>query len=901
MSENQYQTIFNSYPDAIIIHDGQGNIIDANETALQLYGLDIHKAKTLHIIRDFLAQEFPEEQAKETWKRVLDGEQLTLEFATRRPYDNVTIPVEVSLRRISVHNKYLIMARARDISDIKKARLAFQESEKRYRLLIEKNEFPIVVTSISTNQVLFINERAAQFFEVPACEAIGNIARDYWAYSEDRDNFIKALKENGKLENYECELRSKSGKYYWVLLSANIIDYEGDQAIFLICNDITGRKRAEEALKVSEEQYRMLADTSPEMIYLIDTHGYVKYINPSAAKSLAMNPKDATNKHLMGLFPKELAQKHLRVVQTVIATREVFKGTILEPFPVGEIWIDVLLTPIIDKDNNVVGVLGLSNDVTQRKNAEEALKESEALFRSQFEYGNIGIAITSVEKGWLRVNRRLCEMFGYPEEELRQKTWSEMTVPEDLARDLEQFNKVLRGESETYELDKRFFRKDGAILSTHLTVSCYRNPDRSVKFFIASFLDITERIKAEEARVEMERRLLHSQKLESLGVLAGGIAHDFNNLLAAVIGNLDIALMDLPEDSPAREDIEQALRASERATELTRQMLAYSGKGHFAIRQISLNEMVHENADIFKAIIPKTITVNLELANSISLIVADQGQVQQVIMNMITNAAEAIGANPGIISIRTGVGEFKQEYLNKSRLEIKPCAGKYVYVEVSDSGCGMDEDTQHRLFEPFFTTKFTGRGLGMSAVSGIVNGHQGAIIIDSAPGKGTTIRVLFPAYDVSRYHVSSNEASTRRGLTNDQLPSGTILIVDDEEIVRKYTAAVVKRLGFETIVAANGDEAVSLFRKNPNDFICVILDLTMPVMDGLTTFLELKKLNPDQKVILLSGYSERDATCRFEGRGLSGFLQKPFRLEELRDKLQNIHARRESISLPTSK
>jgi PAS domain S-box-containing protein len=897
MSESHYKAIFNTYPDALIIHDKQGNIVDANDTALSFYGLTIHEAKKLQVVRDLLTQDFPQAKAEAIWKRVLDGENTTLEMVTRRPGDNSTFPVEVWLQRISDGDNYQVMACVRDISNRKKAEMALQESEGRYRLLVENNEFPVVVTSVKSGRVLFINERSARFFEVPARNAIGQDARDYWVYPNERDKFIDRLKEAGRLVNYECELRSVSGKLYWVLLSANIIDYEGEQASFLICNDITARKRAEEALKVSEERYRMLADTSPEMIYLVDTQGYVKYLNPSAAKSLGMCPENALNKHLTELFPKELAQKHLWAIQNVITTRQAYKGTILEPFPIGKIWIDVLLTPIIDREGNVVGVLGLSNDVTQRKNAEEALKESEALFRSQFEYGNIGIAITSVEKGWLRVNRRLCEMFGYPDEVLRQKTWSEMTYPDDLARDLEQFNKVLNGEIETYELDKRFIRNDGAILSTHLTVSCYRNPDRSVKFFIASFLDITERIKAEEARVEMERRLLHSQKLESLGVLAGGIAHDFNNLLAAIIGNLDIALLDLPEDSSAREDIEQALHASERATELTRQMLAYSGKGHFAIRQISLNESVHENANIFKAIIPKTITVNLELANTISLIVADQGQIQQVIMNMITNASEAIGSNPGVITIRTGANEFKQEYLNKSRLEIKPCAGKYVYVEVSDSGCGMDEDTQHRLFEPFFTTKFTGRGLGMSAVSGIVTGHKGAIIIDSEPGTGTTIRVLFPAYNPAQMKFDNQETSNKNTEKSGQFPTGTILVVDDEEIVRKYTATVVERLGFKTVVAANGDEAVRLFRKKPDNFICVILDLTMPIMDGLTTFKEIKRIKADSKVVLLSGYSERDATGRFDGQGLSGFLQKPFKLEELREKLYHTLAH-SSISTP---
>jgi PAS domain S-box-containing protein len=768
-----------------------------------------------------------------------------------------------------------------------------------YKAIFDEYKDPIIICD-SNGKVIDANEKAIFNHGIKLSDAgksmvIWDILSVKYPREEAEAIWTRIL--NGAkitLESIAC--RPGYGTAQPIEITFSRIGIDGYYNVIAWIRDVYDKSKNRVVPDKKYDIYRLLADASPEMIYLIDTQGYVKYINPSAAKNLDQNPENIIGKHLTQLFPEELAHKHLRDVQKVIDSRQVFKGTVLEPFPIGEIWIDVTLTPVIDGENNVVGVLGLSNDVTPRKTAEEALKESEALFRSQFEFGNIGIAITSVNKGWLRVNRRLCEMFGYSEEELRQKTWSEMTYPEDLARDVEQFNRVLNGEIETYELDKRFIRKDGGILSTHLTVSCYRNPDRSVKFFIASFLDITERIKAEEARVEMERRLLHSQKLESLGVLAGGIAHDFNNLLAAIIGNLDIALTNIPEDSSAREDIEQALLASERATELTRQMLAYSGKGHFAIRQISLNEIIHQNADIFKAIIPKTITVNLELADTISLIVADQGQVQQVIMNLITNASEAIGPNPGVITIKTGAGEYGQDYLNKSSLEIKPPAGRYVFVEISDTGCGMDEETKHRLFEPFFTTKFTGRGLGMSAVSGIVSGHQGAIIIDSATGKGTTIRVLFPAYDISRTSLNAKSISPKPTAGQIRFPSGKILIVDDEEIVRKYTAAVVKRLGFETMVAANGEEALRLFRKNPNEFICVILDLTMPIMDGLTTFLELKKLNADQKVILLSGYSEKDATCRFEGRGLSGFLQKPFRLEELRDKLYSIFAGNEAVA-----
>ena len=257
--------------------------------------------------------------------------------------------------------------------------------------------------------------------------------------------------------------------------------------------------------------------------------------------------------------------------------------------------------------------------------------------------------------------------------------------------------------------------------------------------------DITERTRAEAERLEMERRLLHAQKLESLGILAGGIAHDFNNLLMAVIGNLDLALLDLSPISAARPYIDRALQATRRGADLTRQMLAYSGKGRFVITRMDLSELVRENTNFFRTAISRTVSMNLCLTGECSAIEADAGQVQQVIMNLITNASEAIGEKAGVITLTTGVEAFDAAYLSTSRLSEKPPAGRFAYVEVSDTGCGMADETKQRLFDPFFTTKFTGRGLGMSAVLGIVQGHKGAVMVQSAVGHGSTIRVLFPA------------------------------------------------------------------------------------------------------------------------------------------------------------
>jgi len=397
--------------------------------------------------------------------------------------------------------------------------------------------------------------------------------------------------------------------------------------------------------------------------------------------------------------------------------------------------------------------------------------------------------------------------------------------------------------------------------------------------------DITERARAEADRLEMERRLLHAQKLESLGVLAGGIAHDFNNLLMAVIGNLDLALLNLSPTSAGRPYVDRALRATRRGADLARQMLAYSGKGHFVITPMDLSELVRENTNLFRTAISRAVSMNLCLTQERSSIEADPGQVQQVIMNLITNASEAIGEKAGVVTLTTAVEGFDAAYLSKSRLNEKPPAGRFAYIEVSDTGCGMDAETNQRLFDPFFTTKFTGRGLGMAVVLGIVQGHRGAIMVESAVGHGSTIRVLFPAAEApsAAGDGDSVEFPGRAGTT--ALPR-TVLVVDDEEVVREVCATLVQQLGFQTITAADGEEGVRLFKGHADEIGCVLLDLTMPRMHGISAFREMKRLRPDIPVILCSGYDEREATEHFTNEGLAGFLQKPYTLEDLKNKVE---------------
>ncbi|MFH0880075.1 MAG: response regulator [Lentisphaerota bacterium] len=400
--------------------------------------------------------------------------------------------------------------------------------------------------------------------------------------------------------------------------------------------------------------------------------------------------------------------------------------------------------------------------------------------------------------------------------------------------------------------------------------------------------DITERKKAEAERLDMERRLLHTQKLESLGILAGGIAHDFNNLLMAILGNLDLALQDLSPLSPARTSVEQALQASRHAADLTRQMLAYSGKGSFVLRPLDLSELVEENAHILKAAIDKNVNLKLSLAHQLPPITVDPGQLQQVIMNLITNASEAIGEQPGVVSLATGVDYFDEASLSNSKLVEKPRPGCFVWLEVSDTGCGMDDVTQLRIFDPFFTTKFSGRGLGLSAVLGIIRGHQGAIMVESTLGRGSKIRVLIPAQTTEAVAREAKKTRLENAAIAAKPVSGVVLVVDDETMVRELCHRMLERLGFRVFTAVDGQDALSVFQGHADEIDCVLLDLTMPRMDGVATFSELRRLRPNLRIILSSGYSHQEAIHRFGGQGLAGFIQKPYQLRTLQDEFRRV-------------
>jgi len=430
-------------------------------------------------------------------------------------------------------------------------------------------------------------------------------------------------------------------------------------------------------------------------------------------------------------------------------------------------------------------------------------------------------------------------------------------------------------EDDPVRIEITHVRDDGSVVDVEMHAQAFRV--RGHRYLLAFDRDITERRRNEAERAAMEEKLRETQKLESLGLLAGGIAHDFNNLLTGILGHANLARRStVPSEIDAC--LEQVEQSTERAADLCGQMLAYAGKGRFEIGHVDLSAAVHETTSLLRASIGRAVRLELQLATGLPIVEGDLTQIRQIIMNLVLNGAEATEGKGGVISVRTGVMDASKAYLASTHLSPELPAGRYVFLEVTDNGRGMSLETQARIFDPFFSTKFTGRGLGLAAVLGIVRGHSGALRVESQEGVGTTFRLLLPASSVAASEPVSpvEPAPIWHG-------RGVALVIDDEPSVRHVATRMLISMGLEVVAASSAGEAVSVLRERPSEFAVILLDLTMPGARGDETFRELRAINGDVPIILMSGYSHQEAATHFEGEELSGFLQKPFRLERLRE------------------
>lgn len=418
----------------------------------------------------------------------------------------------------------------------------------------------------------------------------------------------------------------------------------------------------------------------------------------------------------------------------------------------------------------------------------------------------------------------------------------------------------------------------------HVTVSPLHDSDGRISSCVHVARDISERKKAEEERLKLEQQFQHTQKLESLGVLAGGIAHDFNNILTIILGHCYIVKEDFASEMTDKAHVQQIENAANRAADLCRQMLAYSGNSPRLNEKINLWLLVDEIVKMLQSAIKKNVAIKLDLKRDVPGISGDNAQLQQVVMNLIINAAEAIGDKKGTIRVDLRKTIIQEGHSETDFMGSAIPARRYACLEVSDNGCGMDDDSRKRIFEPFFTTKFTGRGLGLSAVLGIIKSHDGVLQLTSSPGTGTTFKVYFPLPD-------STDAS-ETVLSAESVPSakanGTLLLVDDEEVLLTIGSELLNSIGYSVLTASNGRGALDLYRERRSGIDLILLDLNMPEMGGLDTYHELRKMNPNVPIVFCSGYGVDGILKSIDADKNVGRIQKPYKLDLLRSMISKL-------------
>lgn len=645
---------------------------------------------------------------------------------------------------------------------------------------------------------------------------------------------------------------------------------------------------------MDDESYRLIVESSGDYaIFHVGSNGLIESWNPGAERIFGFSTEEIIGRHGSILFvPEDVSRGEPEREMKFAAETGRAQDTRWHLRKDGSrFWADGVMLGLRNKSGTLKGLAKIVRD-------DSGLKQSEELLQYQL---NLADAIASNAAEALLLidsqgrttfaNPSAAQMFGWSHEELvgqflheklhnRRKDGSPYPIEECPHMQVLVTEETLRGQ------DDFFVHKDGRIVP----VTCSTAPIRangSVAGAVLVVRDISEQRRAEENLREKEEAFRQAQKLESIGVLAGGIAHDFNNLLTGIMGNAGLArrAMVAGRYEKAADMLKDVLKASERAADLTRQLLAYAGKGQFVIEPLDMCKLVTEVSTLIRASISKRITLVMDVPDECPAIEGDRTQLQQLLMNLVINGGEAIGDQPGTLTVRIRTEHFieRRERLRTAGFPIS--TGEYVRIDVIDSGEGMDKETRDRIFEPFFTTKFLGRGLGLSAALGIVRGHHGAIGVRSEPDQGTTFTVLLPMLKGPKHlRRSSAEVVPERDLRG----VGTVLVVDDDLAVRSLASTVLQEAGYTVELAEDGIEAVERLRQLGDQVSLVLLDLTMPQLGGAEAALQLRRIQPQIPIVAMSGYGDTEVMERFSGARIDDFLLKPFNPDQLAAKVRDV-------------
>ncbi len=842
-----------------------GGLEFVNEAACR--GLGYSRDELLSMNVQDLDPSVTERYWSAVWKSVREGKPFVRETTQRRK-DGTLRHVEVVPTIVEHEGRELLFSLARDIGARKKVEADLQASEKKFSRAFHGSPDAINITRLEDGTYLEVSEGFERISGWTRAEAIGKtaLAMNIWADPQDRQRIVELLRTQGQYMDQEIRFRRKDGSVLTGLMSGRTMEVDGVPCLLSITRDISDRKAAEAALRYSEDKFSRAFHGSPDAINItrLEDGAYLE-VSEGFQKLFGWTRKEALASSALGLNTWADPRNRQQIVE-LIKDRGKFTDQEFQFRRKDGSLLTGLMSGKAMEVDGVPCILSITRDISDRKAAESALRTAEQRLRTVlantqaviYQLDPDGRFLLSEGLGLANLGLRPGQVVGQNAREVYQGD------PGTVA----QIRRALAGEG------SRQLTEAGGRLFDNFLTPVFDEQGR-LESVIGIATDVTERQRIEEA-------LRQSQKLESLGLLAGGIAHDFNNLLTVVMGNLNLAQMNLPEDARAQSYLTNMEATVLRATELTKQMLAYSGRGHFLVKPHDLNAVVHEVTHLLEVSISKKIHLKFDLEPGLPAIQADAAQIQQVVMNLVTNAADAIGDREGVIHLSTvrcelGEPELQTTYRGES---LQP--GPYVLLEVSDTGGGMAPEVMVRIFDPFFTTKAKGRGLGLSAMLGILLGHGAGLSITSAVGRGSTFRICFPAsQEGSVTALPAGEAPV------SLLLRGRVLLVDDEDLILQTIGAALKALGLEVLTARDGLEALERFREAPRPDL-VLMDLTMPRMDGREAFQAMHDLDPSVPVVLSSGFTEQDSIQTLSGHNPAAFIQKPYQIKVLRQLLQRV-------------
>ncbi len=759
---------------------------------------------------------------------------------------------------------------------------ALRESESRLRTILEHVQTGILIIDPETHKIVDANPIAVKLTRVPREKIVGSVCHQFVCPAESGQCPITDLGQT--VDNSERILLTADGGTCPVIKSVIPITLGGRIHLLESFVDITGRKRTEDALRESEKRYRALAESAQDLIFIVDDSGCVQYVNPAGATRLGFRNYAIQGKNIKELFSPDEAARLRHNVNKVVQHGRPLKIEDTIRFSEGETWLETQLVPIENESegHEVRAVLGVSRDVTERRRSEEVLRKSEAMYQKLFHEAPVGYHELDTDGRITQVNETELKMLGYAANEMIGRfAWDFLVEKEAVQQTI---HAKFSGSVKPGQIFERTsIRKDGSTFPVAIEGAFIRDAAGNVIGIHTTVQDITERKRAESERRSLEEQLQQSQRLEAIGQLAGGIAHDFNNILGVILGYSDLIEGQLQPAHPLHAQALEIKNAAKRAAALTRQLLAFSRKQILQTEIVDLNTLIVNMDKMLRRVIGEDIFLNIHLAKDLGAIRADPGQIEQVIMNIIVNARDAMPSG-GELTMETAPIDLDEHHASEY---IGLRAGSYSLITITDTGIGMTREVQSRIFEPFFTTqeKDRGTGLGLPTAYGIVKQSGGNISVYSEPGKGSTFKIYLPKVEGASQENEPSSTATEQPLSGSEI----ILLVEDEEILRKFVRLSLLKKGYTVLQAAHGEEALRIVEQHRDTRIQLLLtDVVMPGMSGheLAAFLESSR--PEMKVLYMSGHTEDAVFRRGVMEKAMNFIPKPFTGDQLSEKVRQI-------------